>query len=255
MPQDQFLRQDVVAEQDLEVKGDVTLGDSSNDAVIVSGVLSQGDVVGQVSGPTAHGPGPLTDEVLYSFQASSYRGGTFVVQLVDSVNDDFYQATFGLVHDGVSAFLSSASVIADGWGGTNPTFSAAINGLDVELRCTTADSISYSSIVKAELYNSVLGPEITIAIQPANASVAAPAPANPFVSAATNDGGTLSYQWEVDDGMGWANATGGVYSGDTTSILTITDSTGLNGYQYRVVISSSATASPVTSSAMTLTVT
>lgn len=47
--------------------------------------------------------------------------------------------------------------------------------------------------------------------------------------------GATSYQWQVNNGSGFANvANGGVYSGATSNTLVITGATsGMNGYQYR----------------------
>lgn len=52
---------------------------------------------------------------------------------------------------------------------------------------------------------------------------------------------TPSYQWQksADSGVTWTNATGGVYSGDTTATLSISDASGLNNYQFRVVATNS----------------
>ena len=99
---------------------------------------------------------------------------------------------------------------------------------------------------------------ITIDSQPADASVTAPAAASFVVAASLRGaaGGTATFQWAVstDSGTTFANITdGGVYSGATTSTLSISDSTGLDGYQYRVVVSATG-AADVTSSAATLTV-
>lgn len=79
-----------------------------------------------------------------------------------------------------------------------------------------------------------------------------------FVLAAvttTPTGGSTSIQWEEDPNTGsfapLANA--GVYSGVTTNTLSISDSTGLNAYKYRAVVSVTGGAD-VTSDALTLTV-
>jgi len=71
----------------------------------------------------------------------------------------------------------------------------------------------------------------------------------------TATGTGINYQWQVNTGSGFANINnGGEYAGATTSILTITGATiGLNGYQYRCVVT--GTCSPATNSAAaTLTV-
>lgn len=98
---------------------------------------------------------------------------------------------------------------------------------------------------------------ITIDSQPAAASVTAPAAAQ-FVVAVTSRpaGGTLSFQWQesTDGGSNFSNlADGGVYSNTTTNTLDISNSTGLDTYQYRVVVSITGGAD-VTSDAATLTV-
>jgi hypothetical protein len=97
---------------------------------------------------------------------------------------------------------------------------------------------------------------IVIGTQPSNASVTAPAAASFTVTATTvPTGGTITYDWEVstDGGSTWIDATGGVYSGETTDTLAISDSTGLNGYQYRCNLSATG-ATTVTTSVVTLTV-
>lgn len=95
---------------------------------------------------------------------------------------------------------------------------------------------------------------ITITSQPSSTSVEAPAAAS-FTVAASTTSGTLTYQWQVNTGGGYANVSnGGVYSGATTVTLSISDSSGLDGYLYRCVVSVTG-AVDVNSSAATLTVT
>lgn len=94
---------------------------------------------------------------------------------------------------------------------------------------------------------------LTITTQPANVSVTAPAAAS-FSVVASDMGG--SFQWQVKVGTAqYANVTdGGVYSGATTATLLISDSTGLNGNKYRVVILNTAGNTTITSKPGTLTV-
>ena len=96
---------------------------------------------------------------------------------------------------------------------------------------------------------------ILINTQPANRSVTAPAATTFTVSASTTPlGGSLSYQWQILVGATWTNiSNGGVYSTATTATLNISDSSGLNGEQYRVRISATG-ADTVNSQAATLTV-
>lgn len=96
---------------------------------------------------------------------------------------------------------------------------------------------------------------ITIDDQPQAATVATGDPASFVVAAVSRPtGGVLSFQWEEDQGSGFvALAEAGVYSGTTDATLAISDATGFDGYEYRVVISVVGGAD-VTSDAATLTV-
>lgn len=91
---------------------------------------------------------------------------------------------------------------------------------------------------------------ITITTQPSDESVTAPAPATFTVVATVSPSTTITYQWQVDDQLGGGFTPIG---GATSDSYTVADSTGLDGYQYRVVVSSSG-ATSVTSAAATLTV-
>ena len=96
---------------------------------------------------------------------------------------------------------------------------------------------------------------ITIDNQPQAATVTTGDPASFVVAAVSRPAGAvLSFQWEEDQGSGFvALAEAGVYSGTTDATLAISDSTGLDGYQYRVVVSVVGGAD-VTSDAALLTV-
>lgn len=256
MPQDQFLRQDVVAQQDFEVLGNTQLGNGAGDITTVVGKMVIGGTTVQPVANTFYGPGPLTNEVIFSFAAATYDAAQVTVTVADDVNSDVYAASFTIAHDGTTPILSSAYGEADAWGGTNPTFNVNNNAGTIEFRMSLADAVSAGVAVDAKLFSAQTSPQITFTVPPTNESVTAPAPATFNLTAITNDTGTLTYQWEVDDGLGggFVNATGGVYSGDTTDTLTVTDSTGLNGYNFRCVVTSSATASPATSVTVSLTV-
>ncbi len=93
----------------------------------------------------------------------------------------------------------------------------------------------------------------TITSQPSNSTVCAPT-ATSFSVAAT--GSTLTYQWQVstDGGASFNNVTNTApYSGVTTTTISISPTAaGMNGYQYRCVVSSAC--SPLNSNAATLTV-
>ncbi len=67
---------------------------------------------------------------------------------------------------------------------------------------------------------------------------------------ATATGSGLNYQWQINTGSGWSNITnGGAYSGATSSVLTVSNySNGMNGNQFRVVVSGSSNCSSSTTS-------
>lgn len=93
---------------------------------------------------------------------------------------------------------------------------------------------------------------VAITAQPSNQVVLPNANATFSVTAS---GTGLAYQWEENSGSGWSAITnGGIYSGATTSSLTLTGVSSQNNNQYRVVISGTAPCSALTSNAATLTI-
>lgn len=101
---------------------------------------------------------------------------------------------------------------------------------------------------------------LSITTQPANASAnvsAAESALFTVVATSSPTGATLSYNWQANSGAGFAAVTdGAVYSGQNTASLSVDDPTGLDGVQYRVIISAADTGvANVTSSTVTLTVT
>lgn len=102
---------------------------------------------------------------------------------------------------------------------------------------------------------------ITIAAQPADVSGAADPFTGTFVIGASADSGSLVFQWQRQTATStrWVNITGsldgGVYSGQTASTLTVTGAAkaDLDGYKFRVKLTSDAGAEEVISDAATLT--
>ncbi|MEY4307827.1 MAG: hypothetical protein RL422_30 [Bacteroidota bacterium] len=93
-----------------------------------------------------------------------------------------------------------------------------------------------------------------ITAQPLSSVSVCAATATTFSVTAT--GGNLTYQWQVNNGTGWANlANTGIYYGVTTSVLRLSSSldASYSGYKYRVIVSGSCSPS-ITSSELTLTV-
>ncbi len=67
----------------------------------------------------------------------------------------------------------------------------------------------------------------------------------------TATGTNITYQWQVDDGSGWADLSNtGLYSNVTTNTLDITGATAtIDGYDYRCVVSGTCTPSATSNSA------
>jgi hypothetical protein len=124
-----------------------------------------------------------------------------------------------------------------------------------------AGRVSYETLVAMKTISGdaedVAFPDATITIttQPIDASETAGDPATFTIVATATQSATIVYDWEVstDAGANWANATGGVYSGETTDTLAISDVTGLDTYEYRCNLTATG-AIAVTSSVATLTV-
>lgn len=255
--QDQYLRQDVVAQQNFEVLGNTQLGNDASDITTVVGKMTIGGTTVQPVAAANYGPGPLTNEVIFSFTAASYDAAIATVTVVDDANADIFVASYAIAHDGTTPTLSSAYGQVDIWSGTDPTFNVNNNAGTIELRMDIADAVSVNVAVDAKLFAAQTSEFITISGQPANDTVVeGDTPATFSVTATSNDSGTLSYQWQVDSGGGFGNVTDdATYSGATTDTLTITttDQT-LTTYQYRCVVSSTGGAADATSNAATLTV-
>jgi hypothetical protein len=102
---------------------------------------------------------------------------------------------------------------------------------------TDANSCIISNTRTITVTNTV----ITIAA-PANITVCQTNVAN-FTTTAVGGSGSFTFQWQEDNGGGFNNITnGGVYSGATTSILTITaPPTSMNTYRYRCIINDGCT--------------
>jgi lysophospholipase L1-like esterase len=92
----------------------------------------------------------------------------------------------------------------------------------------------------------------SVTAQPSSESIATGA--NTSFTSTASGGPTPTVQWQVNQGSGWANVVnGGVYSGATTTTLTITGATlGMSGYEYRAVFTNASGSAQ--SNAATLTV-
>ena len=128
---------------------------------------------------------------------------------------------------------------------------------------TAAGSFSYSAsytaapcVSEVKAIPVVVNTPVSITTQPANAAACTVQGTATFTTVAAGTG-PLVYQWQVDNGTGFANvANGGGYAGATTATLTLTNiPQSWNGYKYRCNVTGIAPCGALaTNGAATLTV-
>ncbi|RJE74831.1 PKD domain-containing protein [Reichenbachiella sp. MSK19-1] len=107
-------------------------------------------------------------------------------------------------------------------------------------RVTATPYVGGSTTCDTELLTSstavvVEGP-ITFDVQPMDATICDGSPVQ-FTTQVTNPSGTTTYQWQEDNGGGYADLSeAGVYQNVTSQVLTITNVTGLTTNQYRLKV-------------------
>jgi hypothetical protein len=126
----------------------------------------------------------------------------------------------------------------------NPT-SPLMNGYGY--RCVVSGDCAPSAASNCGILT--VNTPVAITAQPANSTVCAGLSTSFTVAAS---GTTPTYQWQesTNGGASWSNiSNGGVYSGVTTTTLTLTGVTaGMSAYQYRVIVSGAASCSNVVNS-------
>ena len=177
---------------------------------------------------TAYSVGANGTALTYQWQVSTDGGTNFSNLANGGVYSGVTTATLNITAATVSMNSYQYRVVISGTCAPNATSSAAV------LTVNTA---------------------ITI-VNPAAAIICATGTTSFSVTAA---GTSPTYQWQVSTagaGGPWTNITnGGIYSGATTTTLTLTGVTaGMNGYLYRVVVNGTAVCGAVTSAAAALTV-
>ena len=120
-------------------------------------------------------------------------------------------------------------------------------------RCTISGTCSPSVNSSAAVLT--VNTPVTIITAPSNATICATGTTSFTITAA---GTSPTYQWQqsTNGGTSWSNITnGGIYSGVTSTTLTLTGVTaGMNNYWYRMVVSGMAPCGAVNSTPATLTV-
>lgn len=121
-----------------------------------------------------------------------------------------------------------------------------------QYRCVVSGTCSPSATSNSALL--VITNALSITSHPSAATVCTGTPGTMSVSA-TAGGLNITYQWQVNSGSGWSNATNGAtYTGVTTNTITFANPTlAMNGNMYRCVVTNECGTSQTSNSA-TLTV-
>lgn len=208
--------------------GDFTTGDNDTidpDAVITIGTQPQAASVF------------TTDPATFTVVATATRGATLSYQW--QVSDDA-----GSTWAPVAGATAASLVVEDG----DDEYVTA-NQFRVVVSAVGAVSVTSNAVALT-----ITDATITIDTQPANETVAGGAQAEFTVVASIDGSADLSYQWEVstDTGANWTEVADAT---DANLVVVSTDAEYVDANQFRVVVSGTKGATPVTSDAATLTVT
>lgn len=153
----------------------------------------------------------------------------------------------------VGNLIAAGMTVAYSGTGTSFTDAGLASATTYFYRVYTFDkAYNYSSAVTSNGTTTGGCVSPSISSQPSNTAASVGGSA---VFSLTASGTGLTYQWQENQSGSWANVTdGGIYSGATTAILTLTGVTlAMNTWQYQCIVSG-ACAPSVTSTAVTLTV-
>ena len=170
---------------------------------------------------------------------ASGTGLNYQWQISTNGGTSFTNITNGGVYSGAT---TNTLAISNSAGLTGNQYQVIVSGA---APCAAATSTAATLIV-----NNVP----SISVNPSNSTVCSPSATSFSVTAS---GTSLTYQWQIstNNGGSFANITnGGVYSGATSNTLAISNSAGLTGNQYQVIVSGAAPCAAATSTAATLTV-
>lgn len=180
----------------------------------------------------------------------SYSDATSFTVVVSSELSVTYQWQVSTDSGSTWSNLSNAGVYTNT---TTATLNiSSVSGLhNNQYRCVATQATTSAVTNSASALLTVV-PKITV--QPSSSSVTHPAAASFSVTASGT--ATVTYQWQLstDGGTTYTNlGNTGVYTNVTTATMNISDSTGLNGNKYRVIVTDGNSQS-TTSTAATLTV-
>ncbi len=131
--------------------------------------------------------------------------------------------------------------------------------LDTTFNFTVTENVTQNARAYA-LTTTGTGVLISVTQQPSSGSIEAGSGGTVSfgpVAGISDDGSTITFQWEfsVNGGVGWATVSdGGGYSGATTNTLTVDDDFAKNTFQYRCKLDTATAVQPSYTNAVTLTV-
>jgi hypothetical protein len=199
--------------------------------------------------------GNLTAKV---FNGDHPNIATSCIDDLRSVNRYWQLTNAGITFTNYSATCNFIGVGSDADAGSTPAnyFMSLYNGstwtmLTQGATGATSNQATGITVIGQLQIGEKRGPSITT--QPSSITVCN---GNPAVFSVVASGSGLTYQWQINTGSGFTNLTnGGIYSGVTTATLNISAcTTGMNGYLYRCVVSSSICGGSTNSNSATLTV-
>jgi hypothetical protein len=184
-------------------------------------------------------------ETTFTVTATAQEGGTILYawQVSTDNGETWAPATAGIYSGETTPTLT----IAD---------TTALDG--VMFKCELVITNKTPVVTTDEVTLTVLVPVITIDTEPVDETVTAPAGTSFSLVASVDPTVDLTYEWLVssDNGLNFTSLVpdAGVYSGADTDTLTISNSTGLNGYKFACEVSAPNDAQTVSSAIVTLTV-
>ena len=226
-------------------------------AAPVGGITATGTLVvdgGTITGVTITNPGAGYLVTPAATITTATGSGAVLTAVIAPVVEDNSKIVFVDVSEAQKTTNRVKGIKTPGW---TKVSSKTVDG-QVRNSAEVLVAMSVASATSGDAADdlNVADANFTVTTQPVAQTVVAPAGVS-FVVAVDPSAGA-SYQWQVQtSGAGaYANVTnGGVYSGATTSTLTISNSTGLNKNRYRVIALNASGTASVTSKGAQLTVT
>ena len=202
----------------------IILGDASQTPVFIKQPISQTSVVGDV--------------VTFIVEASVTDGGTLTYQW--QMNDG---TAWTDIPDATAASYTTLAVTAEDNG--TKFHCVVTNTLDAKRATTTSNE----AVLKV---GDMVVETPIIAINPQSQTVAIDEMVNFVIEASVTDGGTLTYQWQMNDGTAWTDIPDATTASYTTAPVTKED----DGKQFHCVVTNTLTGATAvaTSDVATLTV-